>query len=40
MKKKQIDHLSKIMSTSHGVFTGNFTIFQMQENWKRVGIRI
>ena len=41
--EKQIDHISKIMSKSHGIFTENFTVFflyffQMEEKleacWK------
>ena len=32
MKIKRIDHISKIMSKRHGIFTKKFTIFfQMQE---------
>ena len=27
MKNKEIDHISKIMSKSHGIFTENFTVF-------------
>ena len=27
MKNKRIDHISKIMSKRHGIFTENFTIF-------------
>ena len=27
MKKKRLDHTSKIMSKRHGVFTENFNIF-------------
>ena len=43
MKNKEIDHISKIMSKSHGIFTENFTVFflfffQMEEKleacWK------
>ena len=27
MKNKEIDHISKIMSKSHGIFTENFAFF-------------
>ena len=27
MKNKEIDHISKIMSKSHGIFTENFAVF-------------
>ena len=38
MKNKRIDHIRKIMSKPHGIFTEHFTVFKCRKSWKRAGV--